>query len=242
MRELTRTDLAFVVSRIPKDIRELIQKYPSLRVAGGFIRATIAREKVSDIDLFGPDKTTLKMAAQDIALSRKGKTHETKNAITVLAYPRKPAQFITRWCFDSTEKLIESFDYTIAQAAIGTQIDGETGKSLWYGLCSDEFYPDLAARRLVYTAPQRDEDAGGSMMRLRKFLSRGYTIQAQSMAAVIARLMMGVSINGLERLACGEEEWTARVICGLLREVDPLAIIDGLEVIDEHEIEGGAAQ
>jgi hypothetical protein len=226
---LTRTDLGFVVSRIPKDIRELVQNYPSLNIAGGFIRATIAREKVSDIDLFGPDKSTLKMAAQELALTRKGRTYETKNAITVLAYPRKPAQFITRWCFDSTEKLIESFDYTIAQAAIGMQIDGETGKHVWYGLCSDEFYPDLAARRLVYTAPRRAEDAGGSMMRLRKFLQRGYTIQAPSMAAVIARLMSGINLERLHNIADGDEKEVGRMICNLLRE------------IDEHEIEGGAA-
>ncbi len=241
MRELTRTDLGFVVSRIPKDIRELVQNYPSLNIAGGFIRTTIAREKVSDIDLFGPDKSTLKMAAQELALTRKGRTYETKNAITVLAYPRKPAQFITRWCFDSTEKLIESFDYTIAQAAIGMRIDGETGKHVWYGLCSDEFYPDLAARRLVYTAPRRAEDAGGSMMRLRKFLQRGYTIQAPSMAAVIARLMSGINLERLHNIADGDEKEVGRMICNLLREVDPLAIIDGLDVIDEHEIEGGAA-
>lgn len=241
MRELTRTDLAFVVSRIPKDIRELVQKYPSLRVAGGFIRATIAREKVSDIDLFGADKATLEMAAKDLALDRKGRTHETKNAITVLAYPRKPVQFITRWCFDSTERLLESFDYTIAQAAIGAEINPDNGKPFWFGLCSDEFYPDLAARRLVYTAPQRNEDAGGSMMRLKKFLQRGYTIQAPSMAAVMARLVSGISLERLHNIADGDEKEVGRMICNLLREVDPLAIIDGLDVIDEHEIEGGAA-
>ena len=36
----------------------------------------------------------------------------------------------------------------------------------------DEFYPDLAARRLVYTAPVRDEEAGGSLLRVRKFIER----------------------------------------------------------------------
>lgn len=241
MRELTRTDLAFVVSRIPKDIRELVKKFPALKIAGGFIRATIAREKVSDIDLFGADPTMLKMAAQDLALNRKGRTYTTKNAITVLAHPRKPVQFITRWCFDAPEKLIESFDYTVAQAVIGMQINEEKGKPFWYGMCSDEFYPDLAARRLVYTAPACAEDAGGSMMRLRKFLQRGYTIQAPSMAAIIARLVSGVNFERLHNIANGDEKEVGRMICNLLREVDPLAIIDGVDVIDEHEIEGGAA-
>jgi hypothetical protein len=32
------------------------------------------------------------------------------------------------------------------------------------------------------------------------------------------------------------EQWTARIITGLLREVDPLTVVDGLDVVDEHEV------
>lgn len=39
------------------------------------------------------------------------------------------------------------------------------------------------------------------------------------------------------------EQWTARVVTGLLREVDPLVVVDGMDFIDEHGVttnEGGA--
>ena len=46
----------------------------------------------------------------------------------------------------------------------------------YVGLCNIRFYPDLAARRLVYTSPLRNEDAGGSILRVLKFYQRGYRI------------------------------------------------------------------
>jgi hypothetical protein len=233
--ELTPIDLHFVVTRIPKDVRDLIQSH-NLVLAGGFIRAVIAGEKPNDIDLFGKTEDAIKQAALDFALKRSTKAHITKNAITVATNGRMTVQFITRWCYERAEDLIKSFDYTVAQAAIGHSVtyhfDGTQGKA-WYGLCSEEFYPDLAARRLTYTYPVRNEDAGGSMMRLRKFLARGYNIQAPSMAGVIARLMRGIDLKKLDGML-GNEKDVAKAITNLLREVDPLIIIDGIP-IDEHE-------
>ena len=37
-------------------------------------------------------------------------------------------------------------------------------------------------------------------------------------------------------LAKDGEEGLTKVITGLLREVDPLVVIDGVEAVDEHEI------
>ena len=247
MDQLTKQDLNFVVSRIPTDVRTLMKSYPSLMIGGGFVRGTVAREKISDIDIFGPDEHTLKLAAQEIALKRKGRIYETKNALTVLAPPRLPLQFIKRWTYNTPSALIESFDYTVCQAAISIAVatpppvpaDVEASASVtWYGHCSPMFYPDLAARRLNYTCPVRNEDAGGSMLRMRKFIERGYTIQAGSMARVIARLVVGIDFNKLSAMASGNEKEIANMITNLLREVDPLRMIDGLELVDEHEIEG----
>jgi len=225
MDKLTKNDLHFVVSRLPKDIKSLLTKYPELMIAGGFIRATIAGERVSDIDLFGKDKKALKSVAQEIALKRKGRVHETDNAITVLAPPRTPLQFITRWLYTDPVALVKSFDYTICQAVIAFR------NEKWISQCSSMFYPDLAARRLNYTSPVRNEDAGGSILRMRKFVSKGYTIQADSMAKVIARLVSNIDFN-----KAATEEEIAIIVVSLLREVDPLVIIDGLEMVDEHEI------
>ena len=237
--QLMNTDLHFCLSRLPKDIRNLLQKYP-LFVAGGFLRSTISGEKPKDIDIFGPDIATLKAAAQDLCIKRGGRLHESKNAITLFQPPRQPVQFIFRWTFNNIDAVVNSFDYTVCQAAICFWHSGPLAKGKyqgeWRSCCADRFYPDLAARRLTYTSPARNEDAGGSMMRLRKFLQRGYTIQAPSMAAVIARLVSKIRLEHIADMANGDEMAMAKLITNLLREVDPLAVVDGCELLDEHEI------
>ncbi len=223
MRELLKEDLHHVVASLPKDVIELIKKYPSLMVAGGFVRSVIAEERISDIDLFGDKIETLKQVAQELTISRKGRMHETTNAITVLAPPRMPIQFITRWTYPQTADLINSFDFSICQTTVN-YFDGK-----WYGWCGDRFYEDLAARRLYYTNPIREEEVGGSLLRVRKFLMKGYTIQAWSLGMVVARLVSKIDVEKLG----GHDVGT--IIVGLLREVDPLRVVDGIEMRDEHE-------
>ena len=248
MQTLTQSDLNFVLSRCPRDILKLLKANPGkLFLAGGFIRATIAGEKVSDIDLFGQSIEDLERIAKDLTLERKGRYFKTDNAYTVLSPPRMPVQFITRWLFPDPDLCILSFDFTVCQAVIWTEkidieIADEPGikktKIIFHSRISDDFYRDLAARRLVYTFPKRDEEAGGSFLRVIKFIKRGYNIQAPSLAGVIARIVskldfdrIGVNIPGHMN-----ESRAATVITGLLRQVDPLTVIDGVDFVDEHEV------
>ena len=232
MSALSGTDLNFVLRRVPRDVRELI-KLRSLFLAGGFIRAVIAGEKASDIDLFGASLESLKLEAMQFAIARQGRMHETDNALTVLTPGhRLPVQFITKWLYATgeQEKLLAEFDFTIAQSVIWWSKDG------WHSAISEAFYRDLAARRLVYTFPQRAEAAGGSLLRARQFLLRGYNIQAESLAGVISRLVSGVNEGAMGALIAelGIEKARAQVMSGLLREVDPLIVIDGVDIADEH--------
>lgn len=225
MNTLTKTDLQFIVRRIPADLRELMTEMP-ITLAGGYIRETIAGGTVKDIDLFGPSRDILNAAATVLESKRPGsRKFATSNAITLLSPPRMPVQFITRWVFDAPEPLVASLDFTVCQAAIW--YERTTGE--WRSMAAEDFYPDLAARRLVYTFPNREEEAGGSMLRVRKFLQRGYNIQPTSLAGVIARLTDKVRDNGMTR----DEGSRALVIAGLLYEVDPLSVIDGLEPVEE---------
>ena len=221
--KLTPNDLRFVVSRIPKDVRKLMIAH-GITLGGGFIRETVAGNKPQDIDLFGKPGQDLKAVAALLALSRHGRMHETDNALSVLAPPRMMVQFITRWRYNEPQDIIPDFDFTVCQAAIWA-VPGPK----WNSEISDAFYPDLAARRLVYTSPQREEAAGGSLLRVRKFLKRGYDIQAPSLAAVIARLV--TKVRGEP-----DEQRATQILLGLLHEVDPAVVIDGLDVIDEHEV------
>lgn len=236
--KLIEEDLHHVLSRLPRDVAKLLRATPGLLLGGGFVRSIITGEKVSDIDLFGPSKEMLKSVAQSFALERKARFHETDNAFTVLTPGRPPVQFIHRWTYTAPSDVIKDFDFSIAQAVIWwvpQKIEFDNVGALdngqyWESLISDHYYPDLASKRLRYLSPSRVEDAGGSLLRVRKFLARGYHIEAPSLAKVIARLSMGV-----KEMDNHDEEWRARIMTALLREVDPLTVVDGLELVDEHQ-------
>lgn len=221
--ELLEEDLHRVLCRLPRDVVKLLRKKPGLYLGGGFVRSCIAGEPVSDIDLFGPSKEMLESTAKDFALDRKARIHETGNAFTVLTPGRMAVQFIHRWTYSEPKSLLDSFDFTIAQAIIWWH----TGAERWSSFISPFYYADLASKRLRYLSPQRHEDAGGSLLRVRKFLSRGYHIEAPSLAKVVARFARGV-----KQIGDLKEEWLGTVMTGLLREVDPLRVVDGLELAD----------
>lgn len=225
MNELHNNDLHYVVSHLPRDIRKLMED-SAVVLGGGFIRELIAGNKPNDIDLFGADTALLKLSAQLLASQRQSRLIESANALTIATENRMPVQFITRWLFEKPEQVIESFDFTVCQAVVWFA-DGS-----WHSAIGVDFYRDLAARRLTYTHPQRNEDAGGSLLRVRKFLARGYTIQVQSLAGVVARLASAIRMDAQH---VATEEGMTRVIAGLLREVDPLTIVDGVEVTEEFK-------
>jgi hypothetical protein len=211
-------DLVGVLRRTPKVVFDLLKAHSSLFIAGGFIRACVANEEASDIDLFAPSKDYAKASAEGLANATNKELRETENAFTVYSRPC-PVQFIHRWTFSAPEDAIRSFDFSIAQAAVWW--DGEQ----WRSICSVRFYADLAARRLVYLCPERNEDAGGSIIRVLKFYQRGYRIPLDSMGAVISRLLAGVHGTGLKQddfsLFVNDEKYRAKILTGLLREVDP---------------------
>lgn len=233
--KLAKHDLRYVAQRLPKDIRDLLKTHgKKLMVGGGFVRACIAGEVPSDIDLFGADKEHLKQIATALASVRPGsKIHTTKNAITIVTPDRLTVQFITRWTFEKPEDCAASFDFSVCQAVIWRDKDGN---GQYHSFIGDRFYQDLAAKRLFYTNPVREEEAGGSMLRVIKYVKRGYSIQVSSLGAVIARLVAAMHASPLA------ESGPAIVLAGLLREVDPLLVIDGFEVIDDHEPLEGAEE
>jgi hypothetical protein len=218
--KLLADDVVWILRRIPQPLREYMEKVQPGKIflAGGFIRAAIAGEEISDIDLFTPNKEAAKAGANAMAaqMGRPGHSchiHETKYAYTVPAKPY-PIQFIHRWSYDTPEKCVLDFDFTIAQSAVWfNPADGVNG---WDSCASDRFYADLAAKRLAYLSPDRQEDPGGSFLRLLKFYQRGYRIPLDSAGAVIARL-----IGGVQAIELLDERRRGEVLTGLLREVDP---------------------
>lgn len=234
MRQLATTDLNMVLRRLPSDVRKLMRQ-DRIFLAGGFIREVIAGHSVNDIDLFASSEEQLADLASGlyrVRIEHPGvRLHSTKFAHTVICSGKMPVQFISKWLYTDPEKLLSELDFTICQAVVW--YEGDEYKSL----CADDFYGDLAARRLVYTFPERAEAAGGSLMRVRKFLARGYNIQVHSLAGVVARLVGGVDegrLNGLLSEGKSREQARHIVLKSLLHEVDPLLIIDGSEPREEE--------
>lgn len=231
--QLNKDDLRAVVLHLPKDVRAILTRYPGkVFVGGGFIRAIVGQEKVSDIDMFGDDLVSLAMIAQKLTTDRGSacRSHKTKNAITILTENRLPVQFITRWLFDNAKDLTASFDFTVCASAIYYK-DGE-----YQSIVSEHFYSDLAAKRLRYTYPQREEEAGGSMLRVIKYVKRGYSISPESLGGVMARVTTAIiKHENFDIEFDGEEKRIADLTKAKLREVDPLLIVDGLDIVDDHE-------
>jgi hypothetical protein len=227
---LNNSDLEFVKRKIPKKLVALMEGpewYDKIFIAGGLIRSSITGEPVSDIDVF----ITTDVKPIDIALLLEPNTEKhfvTDNAITITSF--KPSlQIINRWSFKNPGEVVKSFDFTIACAAIFVKDSGD-----WDSIIDDSFYEDLAARRLVYRYPIRNEDAGGSILRVLKFYQRGYRIPLDSLAGVIARLIKDFDVK---KIPLSDEKSVAHVLTGLLIEVDPNAIIDESITMEDHNVQ-----
>ena len=240
MTELTFHDLQFALLRTPKKLLEIMKRPEwagKIFVGGGFLRSIVAGEPVNDIDVFTGTKHDAQALSQVLAAHTESKVYTTDNAYTVLG--TKPAvQIIHRWTFDTAHQLCQSFDFTCCCAAFwweGEKAEPDeiicTELGRWRSVCDPRFYCDVAAKRLIYRNPTRNEDAGGSMLRVLKYYQKGYRIPLDSLADVITRLVQGVDFKELlptldgpaavELAAKEAPERFSRIICGLLREVDP---------------------
>lgn len=225
MNTLTRSDLQFLLLRLPKEVLTTLQSFPNkVCVAGGFIRSVIAREDINDVDLFTTSKDVAEVLASSLLMQYKDRPRlfKSDNAITIRPVRGLTVQIIHRWTFPHPVEAIASFDFTVARAAFWWELKGSE-PAHWESACDPLFYPDLAAKRLIYCAPARIEEVGGSLLRVLKFYQRGYRIPVDSLAAVVARLASGIQITSAVKGKDGtiDEREFSKIACGLLREVDP---------------------
>lgn len=173
-------DIDHCVARLPRVVRDVMEREGSkIFLAGGYIRARIRGERVNDVDLFCRDAADAERVIREIQPDA-DRVHETDNAFTT--WCRGYAiQTIHRWTFESPAACIDSFDFSIARAVIWFE-------TKWSGVCHPRFYQDLAARRLVYLDPVGN-DAGGSFLRVMKFVRRGYSASPETLALMIARTL-----------------------------------------------------
>lgn len=226
MEELDKQDLSFAIIRLPKSLRKIMEDpawSDRVFIGGGYLRSLIAGEKINDIDVFVKSKTDAELLSLKLS-ENKNKIYKTDNAFTITDL--KPVvQIVFRWVFDKPEDVINSFDFTIACAVFFYR------DKKWLGLVDNRFYRDLAAKRLVYRSPKRNEDAGGSALRVLKYYQKGYRIPIDSFGAVLARLLKDIDVNVIPEdlregkedywLSLSYEEKLAWILTGLLKVVDP---------------------
>jgi hypothetical protein len=190
--KLFKEDVDKIVNKIPEKLKTYLKGnihsgVPKLYIAGGFIKSIILNENPYDIDVFGIDYNTIKQASMELSID--GKTPiKTDNAFTLTNH-EIPVQFITKYFFKDSLNLIDAFDYTICQAAIWYNLGfNEIGDNGFSSVCSDRFYADIAAKRLVYVKPD-DNDVGGTILRLVKFLNRGYNISRSELSKILSHFI-----------------------------------------------------
>ena len=210
--KLDNFDLRFAVVRLPNALEKIMKDkewFNRIYIGGGYLRSIASGEPVNDVDVFVQSVADAELLAYKICI-KKEDVYKTDNAYTVKG--KVPVQIIHRWVFEIPEAVSNSFDFTVCCAVVffnGTTFDS---------YCDDRFYVDLASKRLVYRSPIRNEDAGGSMLRVLKYYQKGYRIPLDSLGAVIARLIHKLDI---EIVPLSDEKGVAKIITGLLREVDP---------------------
>jgi hypothetical protein len=213
--KLDSFDLVQATKRLPVDFLEIVKSKEwegKIFIGGGYLRAIVAREPINDIDVFVRSKSDAELLA--LKLAPKKDIVTTENAFTIKR--KTPIQFIYRWIFDKPEDVAKSFDFTICCAVISFKDDK------WESYCDDRFYVDIASKRLVYRMPARNEDAGGSMIRVLKYYEKGYRIPLRYLGDVIARLIKGIDVDRTHGLQ--DEERVGQIITALLVEVDPNGI------------------
>lgn len=227
MRTLGWFDLNRSISCLPKSVHDyLLMSDSDIFLAGGYIRAMVTGEKVNDIDLFCHSKYNsggIEKIARDIhhrMSDGKDTIEKTQNSWTIVSGDLV-VQIITRWQFETPEQCINTFDFTIASAAIWF----DKNKDEWSSICHDCFYEDLAAKRLIYTKPpikvgeEKWSVPGATLLRVLKFYQKGYRIPLDSLAHIVSRLARDVDQTKLQKIEA--EDPMAHVITGMLREVDP---------------------
>lgn len=174
--------VSLAVNNLPDEIRGVLMKLgPGLCVAGGFVRDTLLGEEPKDIDLFG---TGVKVVADAITVLEKlgyKRVSDTRNAVTFLSPEGPKVQVIRRVYYPTHEALVDSFDFSICQTAVWWAGDR------FVGYCTEAFSEDIVNGKARYTAPERDEDPGASVLRMVRFAGRGFEVPQEDIENCLAR-------------------------------------------------------
>lgn len=111
---------------------------------------------------------------------------ETTNAVSIKFREHK-IQVIKSYASLSPNELLSRFDFSMGGAVIYTNDYGDYALPILRSNCLVEYYRCINQKVVNYRVPVRDEAAGGSYLRLQKFIARGWTATIAQHAKVLAR-------------------------------------------------------
>ncbi|WP_029632066.1 hypothetical protein [Zavarzinella formosa] len=136
-------------------------------LAGGAITSLFTNRKIRDYDLYFKNKESFLDAVAWMYEDNCWCVSVTPRAITFIEDNETVYQLMSFAWFETSQQIFDKFDFTCCMAAI----DLESGEFTRHG----DFIRDLAKRELRFN--HGTEFPLGSAMRIKKYQSRGYTIE-----------------------------------------------------------------
>lgn len=190
--------LATAERYLPKCVRDALIAFPNdLILAGGFLRTVSCGERpYSDHDLFLTESGkkfeshVVSFLGQQVPLGEPAPTwHVTPRAVTA-RINGVVVQLVLGWNPKDPMDLIRQFDLTTSKAALWY---AESNKHAIRGVCSQSFLRDISQRAIVY---EIGADPVSSIIRITKFLRRGFTISSRALADYIAACCEQIGSSG----------------------------------------------
>lgn len=161
-REAYGRETAFIRDQAGPYVMSLMKDFGAF-VAGGAVTSAFSSSRINDFDVFFPSGISLNQALR--VAPRDDKTIETDSALSLISNGHR-VQLI-KVITGTPYQVIETFDFTICQAAFHLYDDGYLG--FFFG---KDFLQHLAQRRLVFNVAA--EYPICSLYRVAKFIKRGF--------------------------------------------------------------------
>lgn len=176
-KPLSDNIIAEVLEALPDPVVTVLEEN-NIILAGGFIRAIVAKEAPRDIDLFVMEESEEERKRVARAVAKSLWDHsplKSVYAFTVEPQGMPPIQLVHYWPVASPEALMNRFDFTVCKAAMWF----EGSFPMPVGACDIMFYDDAKMKVIRYADPIREPgelNVADSIRRAFRFRDRGYSL------------------------------------------------------------------
>lgn len=194
--------------RLPDRVQQVLREFEGSVVAGGYLRSCYLHEPVRDIDIFFKTVEDAIRATHKIAQFELPRGYGkytviiTSFANTIMLDDGVVVQCVLRDSPPTVEGLLQTFDFSMAQAAIWWDHVTQEPK----GFATPQWFGDVTRKQLRYLAPKREEAPGGSLRRCLRFLQQGWSISFQDVELLVQQFLEKAmpALKNFDRLSTTE--------------------------------------